>query len=91
MKLINTTPCKTDDIATPKDYTSDYYKFYFELMDYKNIAYEILLLFTNDKIIKLSYGYEVILNIQMIPDIVKEIASKNIAIYQIIRYAKIKS
>ena len=82
---------KSKDIATPKDYTSDYYKFYFELMDYKNIAYEILLLFTKHKIIKLSYGYEVILNIQMIPDILKEITSKNIAIYQVVRYAKINS
>ena len=39
----------------------------------------------------LPYGYECGLAIQCVPDIVRELAKQNIAVYQVIRYAKTKN
>lgn len=39
----------------------------------------------------LPYGYECELAIQCVPDIVCELAKENIAVYQVIRYAKTKN
>lgn len=84
-------PYETLKIGTPKDYTTDVYKFYFELGEYQDHALKVLVDFLGDKnntINKLTHGYEVELPIQCVPDIVSALSKKNIAIYQIVRYAK---
>ena len=86
---------ETKEIGTPLDYTDDLYRVYFELMDVDGKAGEIITGFLGaeqiDSIMKLDYGYEVELPIQSVPDIVRELSRHNIAIYQVVRYAKVKS
>jgi hypothetical protein len=41
-----------------------------------------------NSIVRLSHGYEVELPIQCVPEVVKLISSQNMAIYQVVRYAK---
>ena len=83
---------KTSQIGTPRDYTGDLYRVYFEIGEFENSAKKILSKFLGtddpDKIIKLDHGYEVELPIQCVPDIVRKFAQANIAVYQVIRYAK---
>ncbi len=83
---------KTSQIGTPRDYTGDLYRVYFEIGEFENSAKNILSKFLGtddpDKIIKLAHGYEVELPIQCVPDIVRELSQANIAVYQVIRYAK---
>ena len=86
-------PGETSQIGTPRDYTGDLYRVYFEVGEFENSAQKILSKYLGtddpDKIIKLAHGYEVELPIQCVPDIVRELAQANIAVYQVIRFAKI--
>ena len=92
MKLKDATPPYTsEEIGTPKDYTEDQYKVYFEVVDVEDRVREILGAYSQNPIEALTHGYEAILAIQMIPDIIQEIISHNIAIYQVIRYAKVET
>ncbi|MEZ8093094.1 hypothetical protein L4D00_08050 [Photobacterium swingsii] len=84
---------ETLEISTPLDYTTDMYKVYFEVRDHDGKAYAIIAAFVGDDrvdtITRLAHGYEVPLPIQCIPDIVRMLAEHNIAVYQVIRYAKL--
>ena len=92
MKLKDATPPYTsEEIGTPKDYTEDRYKVYFEVVDVEGRVLEILGAYSQNPIEALSHGYEAILAIQMVPEIVREIAAHNIALYQVIRYAKVET
>ena len=42
-------------------------------------------------IISLTHGYELELPMQVIPEVVNLLSKKNIAVYQVVRYAKIDS
>ena len=93
MASINlSSPGETSQIGTPRDYTDDLYRVYFEVDEFENSVKRILNKFLGtddpDKIIKLAHGYEVELPIQCVPDIVRELSQANIAVYQVIRYAK---
>lgn len=83
---------ETLEIGTPLDYTGDVYKIYFEVRDCDDLVYGLLTEFLGtDKaegIIRLAHGYEVELPIQCVPDVIRLISSKNIALYQVVRYAK---
>lgn len=85
-------PYDSLEIGTPQDYTSDIYKVYLEVGEYNDTALEILRQFLeknkNKSINRLAHGYEVELPIQNIPEVIKMLCQKNIAIYQVIRYAK---
>lgn len=94
-KLQNTDaapPCETRELGSPLDYTSDVYRVYFEVRDSKDIAKETIAEFVGhqraEEIITLAHGYEVALPIQCVPDIIRLLCAKNIAIYQVVRYAK---
>lgn len=86
---------ETLEIGTPADYTSDMYRVYFEVGEYKGMVLKLLAEFLGEEraknIVTLAYGYEVELPIQCIPEIVILLAEKNIAVYQVIRYAKTKN
>lgn len=79
-------------IGTPKDYSEDMYKFYFEIGEWKDEALKIISSFLGQKhsknITKLEFGYELIMPIQCVPDLVSLLSDKNIAIYQIVRGGK---
>lgn len=83
----------TSEIGTPRDYSDDMYRFYFEVGEYQKAAGTIIQNFlgpqNTQSMISLPHGYEVELPIQCIPDLVKELVKGNIGIYQIVRYAKI--
>jgi hypothetical protein len=85
-------PYETSEIGTPLDYTSDVYRFYFEVTKHDEAAKKIILKYTgpekSNAFIELTHGYEVELPIQCVPDIVRELVNGNIAVYQVVRYAK---
>ena len=80
-------------LGTPKDYSVHMYIVYFELGDWEGIALDILTSFVGDShsknILHLEFGYELAMPIQCIPEIVRLLSQKNIAIYQIVRGEKI--
>ena len=83
---------ETLEIGTPLDYTSDVYRVYFEILDSSNEGKRIISDFIgrerSEKIITLAYGYEIELPIQCVPDVVRLLTNANIAVYQVVRYAK---
>ena len=83
---------ETLEIGTPLDYTSDVYRVYFEILDSRNEGKRIISDFIgrvrSEKIVTLTHGYEVELPIQCVPDVVRLLISANIAVYQVVRYAK---
>ena len=85
-------PYETLEIGTPLDYTNDVYRVYFEVPDATHEAKIIISSFLgqerSEKIVTLAHGYEVELPIQCIPDVVRLLTHANIAVYQVVRYAK---
>ena len=77
---------------TPLDYSSDMYRFYFEIMDVEDTVFQYLSTLLGSKyahtLERLPYGYEVELPIQCVPDVLRTICAHNIAVYQVVRYAK---
>lgn len=88
-------PYETSEIGTPSDYTSDLYRFYFELSEHEDAAKSIFFDFLgpdrSGTLTALPHGYEIDLPIQCVPDILQRLIEKNIAVYQVVvRYAKLK-
>ncbi len=87
-------PYETSEIGTPGDYTPDVYRVYFEVADPNGIAGKIIADFVGQEraasIVALTHGYETELPIQCVPEIIRLLAANNIAIYQVVRYAKTK-
>ena len=81
--------------GTPRDYSTDMYRVYFEVGEHEGRARQAIEEFLGPKraeaLVALPYGYECELAIQVVPDIVRELAKRNIAVYQVVRYAKTKS
>ena len=96
MKMTDATPpYETWEMGTPRDYTPDVYRVYFEVADPHGKAHQLISDVIGDhhlhQIITLDHGYEVEVPIQVVPDIVRKLVKKNIAVYQIVRYAKTKA
>ena len=85
-------PYDTSEIGTPLDYTPDVYRVYFEVPDKFGVARKIIAEFVGSEraanIVTLAHGYETELPIQCVPQIIRLLTSENIAVYQVIRYAK---
>ena len=83
---------ETSEIGTPLDYTSDVYRIYFEVNDRDGMALKVLSGFLGDErgnnIFRLAHGYEIEAPIQCVPDLVRLLSKENIAVYQVVRYAK---
>ncbi len=79
-------------MGTPKDYTNDLYRVYFEVVDTSGIARKVIDDFLGAErtsgVVALAHGYEVELPIQCVPEIVRLLSAENIAVYQVVRYAK---
>lgn len=86
---------ETLEIGTPLDYTSDVYRVYFEVREHEGMVKEIISDFLGaeraKKVATLAHGYEIELPIQCIPEVVKLLTDRNIAVYQVVRYAKTNS
>ena len=86
---------ETLEIGTPLDYTDDVYRVYFEMPDSTHEGKKIISEFIGEaraeKIITLTHGYEVELPIQCVPDVVRLLSLANLAVYQVVRYAKTDS
>lgn len=80
--------------GTPRDYSEDMYQVYFEVGEWEGMALTVLTEFVGDtqaKHIKhLEFGYELAMPIQCVPDVVRLLDQKNIAIYQIVRGEKLE-
>ncbi len=85
-------PYETLETGTPLDYTSELYKVYFEVRENNGIVLKMLTEFLGEEkascINTLAHGYELELPIQVIPEVVKVLSQNNIAVYQVVRYAK---
>lgn len=93
MKNTETTrPFESSEIGTPRDYTDNLYRVYFELPDPDGLAGKIIADFVGPEracaILRLAHGYETELPIQCIPEIVRLLALQNLSVYQVVRYAK---
>lgn len=79
-------------MGTPLDYTPEVYRVYLELLDERGVAKKIIADFVGSTraaaIVSLAHGYETELPIQCIPEIVRLLVGENIAVYQVVRYAK---
>ncbi|HFQ5013266.1 TPA: hypothetical protein ACGUQA_004163 [Vibrio vulnificus] len=87
-------PSDQSRVGTPLDYSSDMYRFYFEVMDIEDIAYHTLLALLGSKythtLKRLPYGYEAQLPIQSVPDVLRTFCVHGIAVYQVVRHTKTK-
>jgi len=87
-------PFDTSEIGTPLDYTEDLYRFYFEIPNVDGSAERLLNSFLGTahaaQLQRLTHGFELVLPIQSVPDIIRLLTRDNIAIYQIVRYAKVE-
>ena len=83
------------DMGTPKEYTEHVYEVYFEVGEYENTALNVFEKYLGENrkgnISKLSHGYHLKIPLQSVPDLVRLLGEKNIAIYQIVRYARADS
>ena len=86
-------PYETSEIGTPLDYTEDLYRFYFEIRDTSGVAERTLNSFLGgehaQRLHRLTHGFEMDLPIQSVPDLIRILLDENIAIYQVVRYAKV--
>ena len=80
--------------GTLRDYSEDMYKVYFEIGEFEQEGLNALTSFVGDfhskHILHLEFGYELAMPIQCIPEVVRLLSQKNIAIYQIVRGEKIE-
>ena len=83
---------ETLEIGTPRDYSSDMYKVYFEIVERDGFVLSVLSEYLGSEksqsIRTLPHGYELELPIQVIPEVVRLLCANNIAVYQVMRYAK---
>lgn len=86
-------PYETSEIGTPRDYTDDLYRYYFEVGEVDGRAERIVRDFLGEaraaSLHRLAYGFELVAPLQVAPDLVRLLAQANFAVYQVVRYAKV--
>lgn len=75
-------------IGTPKEYSDGLYLVYIELYKTNDVFKKIISKYCKITA-ELEFGYMCEVNMQSIPEIVRSLALKNHAVYQIVRLAKI--
>lgn len=96
------TPTSSNDIGTPREYTDDLYRVYFEVGDHDGFAKGVMVsfltarsqndpgsAFSSASLRTYGQGYEVDICMQLIPELVRELAAKNVAVYQVVRINKL--
>lgn len=80
--------------GTLSDYSEDLYRHYFEVSDHSGIARSVLLKYLGDKrsfhLRGVDNGYELDIPIQCAPELVRLLTKDNIAVYQVVRLAKLE-
>jgi replication fork clamp-binding protein CrfC len=76
-------------IGTPRDYSDNRYRVYFEVAEVEDQVLQILRAYSQGPVERLTHGYEAVLPLQSVPEVVREISARNIAVYQVVRYAKL--
>ena len=85
-------------IGTPLDYTDHLYRVYFEIGDYADFGKDVITSFlasrskdipclseNPDALERCAHGYVVRVPMQIIPELVRELGRKNVAVYQVVR------
>lgn len=74
---------------TPRDYSDDRYRVFFELVDVDRAAWQIIADYIGHdragEIETQRFGYTVDVPLQAVPDIVLRLAAAHIAVYQVVR------
>lgn len=92
-------PDATDSaLATPADYSDVLYPVYFEVGEWQHVVRDAMIAFlvqrsdghpafhfAPDGLRTTAHGYEVDLPMQLIPEVVRALAERNVAIYQVVR------
>jgi hypothetical protein len=80
--------------GTPLDYSEDLYRFYLETPVANGTPERVLRDFLGpqhaQRLQRLPHGFEFVAPIQCAPDIVRLLTLENVAVYQLVRQAKIK-
>jgi len=80
--------------GTPRDYSEDLYRLYFELIDVDGRAERMLRDFLGPlhakRVQRLAHGFEFVAPIQCVPDLVRLLTRENIAVYQVVRQEKVE-
>jgi hypothetical protein len=84
--------------GTPDDYGDTLYRVYFEVGEWEGIARDAIIAFLverandhpafdfDDSLLHARpHGYEVDLPMQLIPEVVRALAERNVAVYQVVR------
>ena len=82
------------DSGTPRDYSEGMFRFYLELADCshntRRLIEEFLPQYHATQIADLAHGFQFEMPIQCAPDLIRHLMGKNIAIYQLVRLARVK-
>ena len=82
----------TSEIGTPRDYTEDLYHFYLEVLDVDGAAERLIREFLGERhaarLRRLTHGFEMVMPLQCAPDLVRRLVGANVAVYQVVRFAK---
>jgi hypothetical protein len=80
--------------GTPLDYSEDLYGFYLETADIGGTPERVLRDFLGPRHAKrlrrLAHGFEFAAPIQCAPDVIRLLTQENIAVYQLVRRAKVE-
>ena len=81
-------------IGTPLDYSEDLYGFYVETVDIDGTAERVLRDFLGPRHAKrlhrLAHGFAFAAPIQCAPDLIRLLTQENIAVYQLVRQARVE-
>jgi hypothetical protein len=80
-------------IGTPLDYTEGLYRFYLEIPHAGGTAERLIREWLGERrasgLLCLTHGFEVVMPLQCAPDLVRRLVGENIAVYQVVRFAKV--
>lgn len=89
-------------IGTPGEYTNNLYRVYFEVGEHDGFAGQVIANFLAVRLVEITgtafvpeslrrqaHGYEADIPLQLVPEVVRELSAKNVAVYQVIRINKL--
>jgi len=88
-------PLFSDPVTgTPLDYSEDLYRFYLETADASGTAERVLRDFLGprhaERLQRIAHRHEFVSPIQSVPDLIRLLTRENIAVYQLVRQAKVE-
>ncbi|WP_205987520.1 MULTISPECIES: hypothetical protein [Pseudoalteromonas] len=82
------------DMGSPREYTEHMYEVYFEVGEHENMALRTFEEYLGPDrlgfITPMDHGYLLKVPLQAVPDLVISLSEKNIAVYQVVRFARSK-